>query len=93
MRVLLPFCSNSFEEFKRLFDKLLKLKMEEQHKRELRNETTTCAKRWEAQTYEVDEQVCDASLSLPILLRAHRRLQYVRQPTCSEPTLRLADNR
>ena len=40
-----------------MFDQLLGLKLQEQHKRELRNETTTCAKRWEQQTYEVDEQV------------------------------------
>ena len=40
-----------------MFDQLLELKLQEQHKRELRNETTTCAKRWEEQTYEVDEQV------------------------------------
>lgn len=48
----------SYEEFKSLFDQLLGLKMEEQLRRELRDETTTCAERWEKQTYEVDEQVC-----------------------------------
>ena len=48
---------SSDEEFKRLCDQLLELKLQEQHKRELRDETTTCAKRWEQQTYEVDEQV------------------------------------
>jgi hypothetical protein len=86
-------CASSFEEFKRLFDKLLKLKIEEQRKRELRLETTTCANRWEAQTYEVDEQVCDASHSWSVLLYAYRRCSIGKQPACSELTLHLADRR
>lgn len=56
-------CASSPKDFKRLFDQLLELKLEEQHKRELRDETTTCAERWEQQTYEVDEQVCVSSRS------------------------------
>ena len=56
-------CASSDEDFKRLFNQLLELKLEEQHKRELRDETTTCAERWEEQTYEVDEQVCESSRS------------------------------
>jgi len=40
-----------------LFDRLLTLKLEEQRRQELIDTSTTAAKRWVNQTYEVDDSV------------------------------------